>query len=337
MQVLARLLSLAILVLAMLYGALLFTDVRTFNSPRQRHTVDQRESKTTLPSLILSRLNLIPFFSGRQPLFAVVIENHEDARPYQRGLSSAVLIQEYMVEGFISRFVALFDERSIPKSIGPVRSLRPYFIDGTMPWGGTVFHAGGSPEAFERAREQEGIQAINGLALPEDFLRDDDIPPPHNLFVPRDRLRHLLEMNRVEKDVTWPPFPVGSPVGASSVTDISVNFFSSLHNISYAFDAFTGTYKRTNGKTVSDAHPHNILFLEVPIDSIGEHGRMFMTLTGKGDALLFHSGKMQEGEWHRKSLDESWTFTTADGEDFLFAKGQIWMTVLPDLERVKWE
>lgn len=337
MHMLTRLLSVAVLVLTVLFSAVLFSGIASFDGAiPSKKPVDAKAKDSSVSSLILSRLNLVPFLRGERLYFGVVIENHEGARPHQTGLREAVLIQEYFVEGFISRFIALYDERTIPKLIGPVRSLRPYFVDGVLPWAHIIFHAGGSPEAFDRARE-EPIDTVNGLAYPEEFVRDDAIPAPHNLFVGRNDLMNLLENFAYDLKVSWPPYAVGSPVGAPLATKVSVNFYSTTHNVVFDFDAFTGTYKRTNGGVVSEAHPHNVLFLEVPIDSIGEHGRLFMTLTGTGNARLFHSGKMQEGRWSRRSLRDEWAFVTDDGEEFLFAKGQTWMTVLPDLERIKWE
>lgn len=337
MQILSRLLSAMVLVLTLIFVAVFCVSLSSFSSAQSKPKSANSETVTSsLPSLILSRLNLVPFLRGERPYFAIVVENHEGARPFQAGLRDAVLIQEYFVEGFISRFIALFDERSIPKLIGPVRSLRPYFVDGMLPWAHIILHAGGSPEAFDRARE-EPLDTINGLAYPDEFVRNDDIPPPHNLFIGRDDILKLIQASKYGLKVSWPPYAVGSPIGAPLATKIAINFYSPVHNVVFNFNAFTGTFTRTNGDMVSEAHPHNVLLLEVSIDSIGEHGRLFMTLTGKGNAMLFHSGKVQEGRWQRSSLKDTWNFTTDEGEEFQFAKGQTWMTVIPDLDRVKWE
>ena len=51
------------------------------------------------------------------------IENSIDARP-QTGLNSADLVWEEVVEGGITRYVAVYDSH-LPPVIGPVRSVRP--------------------------------------------------------------------------------------------------------------------------------------------------------------------------------------------------------------------
>ncbi|MCK5019666.1 MAG: DUF3048 domain-containing protein, partial [Candidatus Peribacteraceae bacterium] len=103
------------------------------------------ESKNNIFKSIISRLPLTSPFSSKISLFAIMVENHEDARRYHLGLEEALLIQEFYVEGFISRFVALFSMDDIPEAIGPVRSIRPYFLDAFFPWSSIIFHAGGSP------------------------------------------------------------------------------------------------------------------------------------------------------------------------------------------------
>jgi hypothetical protein len=85
-------------------------------------------------------------WSTRRPL-AVMIENHEEARP-QSGLSSADVIYEAVAEGGITRFMAVFYCNAIAKEsiVGPVRSARTYFLDWASEYGETPLytHVGGA-------------------------------------------------------------------------------------------------------------------------------------------------------------------------------------------------
>jgi len=47
--------------------------------------------------------------------------------------------------------VALFQDTQ-PQYIGPVRSLRPYYIDFVSPFDAGIAHVGGSPEALDQIR-----------------------------------------------------------------------------------------------------------------------------------------------------------------------------------------
>ena len=68
-----------------------------------------------------------------------MIENlYPDARP-QSGLQSAGVVYEALAEGGITRFLAIFGDQAA-KSIGPVRSLRPYYIDWALEYGASLSH-----------------------------------------------------------------------------------------------------------------------------------------------------------------------------------------------------
>ena len=298
-----------------------------------------------IPSFSANMLTRFSLFPGsRKPVpFAVVIENHEDSRKYHAGLSEALMIQEYLVEGFISRFIALFDARSLPREIGPARSLRPYFLDGIAPWTRAVFHAGGSPEALERVTEGGEFFARNLLYLDDEnkehgSLRKEGVPAPHDLFLRKRALKSFLREapESFMRSVDWPPFAVGIQEGGDSAVKMRVNFFNALHTVYFEYLPLAQKYKRTNGATVSEARPANVVVLEIPIDEVGAYGRLFMTTEGKGNALVFHSGKVWEGTWSRSSIEEPFALHDSAGNPILLNRGQVWLMVLPTLQRVTW-
>ena len=188
----------------------------------------------------LSQLGFNPPMRTAKRTVAVMVENHENARPHHKGLENATLIEEFLVEGGISRFAAIFDVSNLPSVVGPVRSLRPYFVDGVRPWASAILYAGGSPEAFARVENVPGMKHANGLALPKDFLRDEEIAAPHNLFIPGDRAEELLGTLEINP-VLWPPFPAGgAPLTGSAATTIHLNFLSPVHNVTYDYSPWQG-------------------------------------------------------------------------------------------------
>ncbi len=82
------------------------------------------------------------------PTFCVQIPNGstDGARP-QAGLTHAGVVFEAIAETGITRFAAIFQN---PQTgvIGPIRSLRPYYLDWDTPFDCTVVHDGGSQEAL---------------------------------------------------------------------------------------------------------------------------------------------------------------------------------------------
>ena len=81
---------------------------------------------------------------------AVMIENSPDARP-QSGLKDAGIVYEAIAEGGITRFLALYQE-SRPGLVGPVRSVRPYYVEWGAAYDAAVAHIGGSARALQMIR-----------------------------------------------------------------------------------------------------------------------------------------------------------------------------------------
>lgn len=74
----------------------------------------------------------------RRPL-AVVIENHDEARP-QSGLSSAQVVYEGVSEGGVTRFLGIYLCEGA-KNVGPIRSARVHFINLLREWGQNPLYA----------------------------------------------------------------------------------------------------------------------------------------------------------------------------------------------------
>ncbi len=281
----------------------------------------------------------LPFLStepNERSLVAVMIENQETARKYHRGIGEAQMVIEMLVEGGISRFAVLFDRHELPADMGPIRSLRPYFIDAVLPYAKTIVHAGGSPEAFEEAGSIKSLTTINalGYGMRDVFYRDDIAPAPHNLFA-HDTLTTLLPDDPV---IAWPPFETGSrknDVGTGALT-IDINFFSKNHNIQWTYDAWEHTYTRVNGDIESALHPSTIVIMEAPITNIGEFGRLTIPLEGSGKVYIFRDGTMMEGTREKASRDAPFVFTADDGSVIPLEEGPVWIMVLATLDRVTW-
>ncbi|MDD5751758.1 MAG: DUF3048 domain-containing protein [Candidatus Peribacteraceae bacterium] len=337
-----RPLSIAISIIAgaVLLAALLVIglDVGGFTKTGPVRTASRarRQAEQDLPDIgsrMLSGLKLVPNWH-RKELVAVMVENHETARPFQEGVDQALLVAEFPVEGLISRFALVFDRDDLPKRIGPVRSLRPYFIDALQPMAGAVIHAGGSPEAFARV-EKGDIHAANLLFYYDDAERDDAVPEPHNLFVQSDKIEKLIPEDLPR--VAWPPYAIGTPSTGSAALLVELNFYNYYHNVTYTYHRLSDSYIRSSGDVAEQGSPRNVLILETPITDIGEHGRLTIPLEGEGPVALFHSGKVQIGTWSKQGLYEPFVFQTDDGRPFLFDPGQTWMTAVPDMGRLKWE
>ena len=109
---------------------------------------------------------------------AVMINNHNQARPYHSGLDKAQIVYEFIVEGGITRMLAVFKDQDVSR-IGPVRSSRHYYLDYAMENDAIYVHWGWSPQA-ESDISSLRINNLNGLYDPG-FSRDQSLIGKINL------------------------------------------------------------------------------------------------------------------------------------------------------------
>ena len=132
-------------------------------------------------------------------MIAVKIDNHPDARP-QSGLQEADAVYELIVEGGLTRFIAMFLQTD-SEYIGPIRSMRPtdpalvrpleatlqisggqYWIRSIADYIEVPFIGESSPNTFRipsngRARERTLFGATDGMRTTADQINAPDEPP----------------------------------------------------------------------------------------------------------------------------------------------------------------
>lgn len=85
------------------------------------------------------------------PAYCVQIPNGLDGARPQVGLTEAGVIFEAIAETGITRFAAIFQNPS-SAVIGPIRSLRLYYLEWDTPFDCTIVHAGGATDALVAVR-----------------------------------------------------------------------------------------------------------------------------------------------------------------------------------------
>ncbi|MBR3253170.1 DUF3048 domain-containing protein [Candidatus Saccharibacteria bacterium] len=108
--------------------------------------VDVEETYSALTGEVLKDAGL-----KNAPLYCIQVPNGLDGGRPQAGLTEAGVMFEAIAEAGITRFAALF-QRPTTAIIGPVRSLRIYFLNWDTPFDCTIVHAGGSQEAMAALR-----------------------------------------------------------------------------------------------------------------------------------------------------------------------------------------
>ncbi|HEX4471049.1 MAG TPA: DUF3048 domain-containing protein [Nocardioides sp.] len=263
------------------------------------------------------------------PVLVTKMDNTVASQP-QIGLSKADMVVEELVEGGLTRLAAFYYS-DIPDNVGPVRSMRASDIDVVSPVHATVVTSGAAPRT---------IALIKGAKIPfygegsKGMYRSTDRSAPYNLFV------HLNDIAATTKrKAATPPsyFQWGDgsdlPKGLK-ISSIQAQF-SGGHTTEWQYT--NGSYHNLNSNApAGDQFPAtNVLVLRVRegnagyLDPAGNPVPKTL-LTGKGNALLFHGGRMIAANWKKGTAPSSQiTLTTKKGQKLEVPAGHTWVELVP--------
>lgn len=287
--------------------------------------------------------NLVPSHEAtKQAVTGIMIENSPSARP-QSGIKDSGVVFEAIAEGGITRFLVLYQEQK-PQLIGPVRSVRAYYIDWIAAFNASVAHIGGSAAALREVRNGN-YRDIDQFFNASTYWRATDRYAPHNVYTSFERIDALNAKKGyttstftgfTRKDSTASPTP--------NATQISVTVSSVNYNSTYAYNATTNTYDRSvGGKAHVDREsgqisPRVVIAMRVTQSSVMEDGvRESINAVGSGTAYIFQDGTVQEVTWRKPSKTAQITFSDAQGVDVPLARGQTWITAVPNGKAVTWQ
>ena len=264
----------------------------------------------------------------RHPVLVAKIDNTVSSQP-QVGLSKADMVVEELVEGGLTRLAAFYYS-SIPDNVGPIRSMRASDIDVVSPVHATMVTSGAAGRTIARIRGAH--IPFYGEGSPG-MYRSSERAAPYNLFV------HLNDVAKAAKAKAATPanyLQWGDkhlPKGIK-VTTIGAQF-SGGHTTQWKFE--NGSYHNLNSNApAGDQFPADtLLVLRVRegdagyLDPAGNHVPETL-LTGKGNALLFHNGRMVAANWHKGKVPSSpITLTTKKGQKLTVPAGHTWIELVP--------
>jgi hypothetical protein len=284
---------------------------------------------------------------ANRPLLIVKVDNSAQARP-QVGLDRADVVFEELVEGGITRFMALFHS-DLPDAVGPVRSARPVDVQlgSGFPW--PVFAYSGA-----RAEVQRQLAAAPMVSLSEGvagFERAADRRAPHDLMVrPAEVLRAGLE--RGAEPLTASEFafstnpPEGDlacPEGASDCTDPGAGVtvaMSPFSRTGWTYEVDAGLYRRdqsgspflvTGEGRVGAANVVVLATRHVDGGCCDTSGSPYVDteVIGGDRALVLRDGRRYEARWEKAEETAPLRVLTPDGDPFPLKPGPSWI-LLPD-------
>ncbi|MGN6272021.1 MAG: DUF3048 domain-containing protein [Protaetiibacter sp.] len=266
---------------------------------------------------------------------AAKIDNHWDARP-QVGLENTDLVFEELVEGGLTRYVAIWHS-DVPAEIGPVRSIRPMDPDIISPFGGIVAYSGGQYRFVELMRSTNVYNAIHGQRDTEDVMyRTKTKAAPHNVLV---KAPELIAMH---PDIAAPAqqysyaADVASSTAAregSAMAGVDLVFGSSAHP-SWRWDAATTRWLRfqdavadldSAGGQLSAA---NVVVVRVGVSNDG--GVPKTELVGSGEAWVLSGGGMVHASWSKADRLAPIRLVDDTGAVIRLAPGNSWFELVPN-------
>ena len=277
----------------------------------------------------------------QRPVAAVKVENTADAYPLV-GLQNADIIYEELVEGGLTRFMAVYQCKDAPK-VGPVRSARttdPKILVqfNTHP----ILGYSGAQLAVVNALKHAGILAYDETTGAGAFTRA--AAPrviPHNLFVSTPKLYQRAGKAASAESAPKAVFAYGPKVPNPSrkVTSAVIPFSTGVGG-DWKWNAGAATWVRQlDGKPMmleagGPIQATNVIVQEVVVtasnlvDVLGNHSPE-VTLTGSGRAWILRNGRMVTGTWSRSGPKAVTEFKTKKGEVIPLAPGTSFVELMP--------
>lgn len=301
--------------------------------------ITKKDSKTPT---IESNLKIVDLNSKTRP-YAVMINNLGVARPLQSGLQDAMIIYEMIVEGGLTRYMAVFQDQNTER-IGSIRSARHYFLDYALENDAIYVHHGNSPQAAADFKTLN-IDRISVDASKTGW-RDKslNVSTEHTLFTSIAKLNNGLGNKRKTRNKDFllnyseTPIDLSTKEGAIKANNIEITYSGSVKT-SYEYDESAQNYKRSvNGKAHTDYVTKkqytfkNIITYQVSNTSLNDgSGKDRQTLDniGSGEGYYITNGFAIPITWSKSSRSSQTVYKYKDGTEIDVNDGNTFIQIQP--------
>jgi hypothetical protein len=269
----------------------------------------------------------------------VQVENLPAARP-QSGLQSASIVYEYLTEGGISRFSAIYTSPPAGR-VGPIRSARLVTIALAKIYGAIVVFSGGS-DYIKGQIQSAGIPNADEISAKGDLFRDNSKAAPHNLFSDGTHLSDIANHAGAASPgwTLWDRTSPGSVSGGRTAGQATVPI-SNFETPTFAYDSAAGGWTRKEPDTgpfldADSGKPLVVSTLIVQqvvvkptsevVDVNGVEG-LDHDITGSGKAQVFTAGREFDATWTQGSSGPP-AFDVG-GKPAPIAPGLVWICLVP--------
>ena len=277
--------------------------------------------------------------------FAVMINNAPAARPVQSGLQDAYIVYEIIVEGGITRYMALFLDQNTAR-IGSIRSSRHYFLDYALENDAIYGHCGYSPQAradFSKLGVDRIEAGTSSNSWRDKELRSQGYAYEHTLFTSIEKLNNNVGKKRTKRNndlllnYTVDEVDLSKMENAKPANEVLIKY-SNVNKTGYTYDAENKVYKRTvNGKehvdyvTKNQYTVKNIITYQVKNTTIegGGKGRQTIDNIGSGTGYYITDGYAVPITWTKPSRKSQTIYKYTNGEEIKFNDGNTFIQIQP--------
>ncbi len=284
--------------------------------------------------------DLDPAAKDARPV-AVMINNIAPAQGVQTGVGQADVVYETLVEGGITRYLAVFKDVSKLGDLGTVRSARYAYVDLALGHDAVYFHAGLDPTYCAPHLKETGIDDVdlNGGAGASYAKRmSNGLAREHTLYTSGELLSAAIK-NLKRRATTdrgdWLTFcsPDSPRVPSGGVCNAVRIPLSSSYVSGFTYDSATGNYKKTqNGAAQKDFRSGEqiafrnvfVLLTTTALYPDGYHCRVDLN---SGSGYYISAGGFEAIQWSKKGPNSPLVFTAGDGSALQVNPGTSWVCI----------
>ena len=327
-------------------GYILLTDKST--TPKKEKEQKKEEIKP------VKRVKIIDTNSKTRP-YAVMINNNKSVWGYQAGLQDAHITYEIIVEGGITRLMAIFKDKDTTR-IASIRSSRHYFLDYALENDAIYAHIGQSPQALKAMSTLKinKINADNSSAFTWDNnLRK--ISREHRAYTSIQKLseaanklgyrKETVTKNLLEYSVD--SLKLSEYEGALPVNTIKINY-SNYHTTSFVYDIENKVYKRYQNNLEHKDYisglqytAKNIITYQVYNYTMADSenkGRQDLNNIGSGEGYFISEGYYVPITWEKTSSSSQTIYKLkATGEQLVVNDGNTYIEIQPKGRSITFE
>ena len=294
----------------------------------------------------------IKIFSGKDRPIAVMVDNNVNAQP-QAAINSAYVVYEIIVEGNETRLMPVFKGVEDDTIVGPIRSVRHYYLDYMKENDAICSHLGQSPQAESDIKTYK-MDDINGQVYDTGksrtssslFWRVSHKKAPHNAYTSIGSLKEIAKkqgykltsnansvLNYTSKEVDL------SILDNPTVANDVVIPYASNHKVEYKYDEKTGRYTRySKGKLQKDENTgENITVKNIIVTFVYNYtlddgegkGRQTLNNVGKANGYYITNGYARKIMCEKDSRTDKTKYTDDFGNEIDINDGNTFINICP--------